>query len=330
MPEAVSPAWNSDLVANHNLLEWLPAANGQEWMMSRNLDGTSAPGNHLETRFDSAVDPVGDINRLDPTVPSKSMDRSKPALNRLRNSHPLTGCRIVDKRGVAGALTHRGPARDDDQVAVFEPARHPVQVVETRRNPDYSLTALHEDRDPLHRRAEQVVQPRQLPLVPVVGDPEHQRLGLVDGVFGFDRVVVPEPGDVPAGRDQPPLVRLLLDDPAVVLDVRRGRHRALHRRQLRPPADPRQQAHLLQLRRPGDVVDRLSRGEQVQGRAVDLPVVLAVEIIGVQELQHIGDGARVEKDRTDDRYTGVALVRWYPPCGEWKRGRHALRVSGPA
>src|SRR5207249_3443396 len=232
MPEAVSPAWNSDLVANHNLLEWLPAANGQEWMMSRNLDGTSAPGNHLETRFDSAVDPVGDINRLDPTVPSQSMDRSKPALNRLRNSHPLTGCRIVDKRGVAGALTHRGPARDDDQVAVFEPARHPVQVVETRRNPDYSLTALHEDRDPLHRRAEQVVHPRPLPLV--------------------------------------------------------------------------------------------------QGRAVDLPVVLAVEILGVQELQHLGDGERFEKDRPDDRDLGVEVVRWYPPCGEWKRGRHALRVSGPA
>src|SRR4029077_8225670 len=105
------------------------------------------------------------------------------------------------------------------------------------------------------------------------------------------------------------------------------------------PADPIQQLHRLQLRRLQEVVDRLPPretgprppggqapvfpAEQVQRRAVDLPVVLPIEVVGAQELKHLRDRKRVEEDRSDDRHLGIEVVRWYPPCGEWKRGRHA-------
>ncbi len=129
-----------------------------------------------------------------------------------------------------GRFAHRGPPRHDDQVGVLEPTGHAVEVVEARRDANHALAALHEDGDALHRGTEQVVQPSQLALVAVVRDAEHERLRLVDRLLGLDRVVVAVARDVATGRDQPAFVRLLLDDPAVVLDVGRGRHQALHRR----------------------------------------------------------------------------------------------------
>jgi len=125
-----------------------------------------------------------------------------------------------------------------------------------------------------------------------------------------------------ARRDQPALVRLLLDDPAVILDVRRGGHRALHRSELRATTHPIEQAHGLQLRRESDVVDRLTRGEEVERRPVDLAVVLAIEVFGVQELQDLGDRKRVEQYRSDDRHLGVKVVGGHPPLNERNRGRH--------
>ncbi len=71
-------------------------------------------------------------------------------------------------------FSHRGSPRHDDQVRVLEPACHPVQVVESRRDPDDPLPALHLQRDPLHRGPQQVVEPHQLALVAVVGDAEHE------------------------------------------------------------------------------------------------------------------------------------------------------------
>ena len=64
----------------------------------------------------------------------------------------------------------------------------------------------------------------------IVCDAEHQRLRLVDRLLRLHPIVVAEARDVRAGGDQAALVRLLLDDPAVELDVRRGRHGTLHRR----------------------------------------------------------------------------------------------------
>jgi len=46
--------------------------------------------------------------------------------------------------------------------------------VESRRNADHTLPALHLERYPLHRRTKQVIEPRQLALVAIVSDTEHQ------------------------------------------------------------------------------------------------------------------------------------------------------------
>src|SRR5437588_12618260 len=81
---------------------------------------------------------------------------------------------IVEEAVTFEALSHSRSSRDDDQVAVLEPTRHPVQVVESRRDADDPLPALHLQRDPLHGWAEQVIEPGQLALVAVVRDAEHE------------------------------------------------------------------------------------------------------------------------------------------------------------
>src|SRR5258708_5573442 len=93
-------------------------------------------------------------------------------------------------------FSHRGTPRHDDQVRVLEPACHPVQIVESRRDPDDPLPALHLQGDPPHGRTQEVVELRELALVPVVSDTDHNRLPLVDRLLGVDRIVVAEPRDV--------------------------------------------------------------------------------------------------------------------------------------
>ena len=142
--------------------------------MTRNLDRTAAASGDLEAWLYPTVNPGMYIARLDTSVRCKAMDLENLSMNRLFDGHPFARGWIVDESVASGALSHGRTSRDDDQVAVLEPARHPVQVVEARRDADDPLSALHLQRDPLHRGSEQVVEPRQLALVPVVGDAEHQ------------------------------------------------------------------------------------------------------------------------------------------------------------
>src|SRR5437868_1239820 len=83
--------------------------------------------------------------------------------------------------------------------------------------------------------------------------------------------------------------------------------------EMRASADAFQNAHRLQLRGQRDVVDGLAPGEQVERRAIDLAVVLAVEVLGVQELQHLGYRQRVHEDRPEHGHLRVEVVWRHPP-----------------
>src|SRR5207302_7255091 len=48
----------------------------------------------------------------------------------------------------------------------------------------------------------------------------------------------------------------------------------------------------------------------------------AIEVLWVEKLQNLRHRKWVDEDRSQDRHLRVEVVRWYPPCGEWKRGRH--------
>src|SRR5450759_1569326 len=128
----------------------------------------------LETRFYAAVDPFAYLVRLDRPIRREAERRRYTTPDCFLNGQSLPSSWVIDEAVVAEALSHRRPTRHDDQVRVLEPACHPVQVVESRRDPDDPLPALHLQRDPLHRGTQQVVKSHQLTLVAVVGDAEHE------------------------------------------------------------------------------------------------------------------------------------------------------------
>src|SRR5216683_7229937 len=135
---------------------------------------STASGRHLETGFDTAIDPIADPVRLDRTIRAESEDLRQVALYGFFDGQTFTSRGVDNKAIILYTLSHGRSPRDDDQVRVLEPAGHPVQVVESGRDPHDPLAALHLQRDPLHRGTQQVVQAHQLALVAVVGDAEHE------------------------------------------------------------------------------------------------------------------------------------------------------------
>src|SRR5205814_5599252 len=79
--ETIDSAWDGDLVANHDVVQRLPAAHGQEWMVAGDLNKAARSCGHFETRFDAAVDPGGDSVGLDSTVPTEAVNTGDLSLD---------------------------------------------------------------------------------------------------------------------------------------------------------------------------------------------------------------------------------------------------------
>src|SRR5437879_2066896 len=134
-------------------------------MVPSDLNAATRSCDDLETWLDPTINPCCDLMGLHLPVQCEPIDTRKPALHVLLEGYAGSRIRIVNESVSPPALSHRRPARHDDQVRVLEPSRHPVEVVEPGRHPDHPLPALHLERDPLHRGTKQVVQLRKLALV---------------------------------------------------------------------------------------------------------------------------------------------------------------------
>ena len=121
--------------------------------------------------------------------------------------------------------------------------------------------------------------------------------------------LLPQPDDLLARTDEPAERRHLLDDPRVVLDVRRRRD---ERRQLGDaPLAARglELAALLELVDERDRVDRLALRPQRERGAVHLRVALAVEVPRVEDLADRPDGDRREEHRAEHGLLGLEVLR---------------------
>src|SRR5262249_556605 len=108
------------------------------------------------------------------------------------------------------------------------------------------------------------------------------------------------------------------------------RHGLLDPGQVSAATDPLQHTELFQLRRERHVVDGLSFAEQVEGGAIDLRVVLAVEILGVEEVQHPRHRRLVQQDGAEDRGLGLEVLRLDSALGPAQNGcgRHDALAGG--
>ena len=83
MSEDLQTAWDSNHIINYKIVQRLPTGDGQEWVMSGNLNPPSGLGRDRETRLDPAVDPSADTARLNAASWRKAEDGRTLALHKL-------------------------------------------------------------------------------------------------------------------------------------------------------------------------------------------------------------------------------------------------------
>ena len=164
-------------------------------------------------------------------------------------------------------LPHRRARREDHEVARLEARREPVEVAEAARDAGDVDAGLVELRDPLEALGEERADVREVAADPLLGEVEDDLLGPVDELGRLADSAPAEPRDLLARLDEPAERRGLLDDPRVVVDVRRRRD---ERRELGDPraaADLLELAALLELVRERDRVDRARPSPRARGIA---------------------------------------------------------------
>ena len=171
---------------------------------------------------------------------------------------------------------------------------------------DARLVQVHDPREAL---VEQVVDVGEVAADPLLRELEHHLLGAVDEVRRLARTRLAEPLDLLADADEPAERRHLLDDPRVVLGVRRRRHDGGELGDLRGAADALELASLVELVRERDRVDRLALAVEGEGRPVDRAVRLAVEVGGVEHLRDGADRGGREQHGAEDRLLGLQVLR---------------------
>jgi hypothetical protein len=131
---------------------------------------------------------------------------------------------------------------------------------------------------------EQVVDRAEVLAAVLVGDLEDRALGHVDEVARGCLVGVDAGLDLPGRLEQAPQHRVLADDPRVLADVADGGHGSGQEVDGSAAANRVELAGLLEVLDERERVHRLAQRVEVEHRAVDDPVGLAIEVLGVEAL----------------------------------------------
>ena len=145
----------------------------------------------------------------------------------------------------------------------------------------------------------------------LLGDGEDLGLGAVEDLVGVGAVGgVAHLDDAGAGLHEAAQHRALVDDLGVVAGVRGGGHRRDERVQVGGAADAADLAALGQLAGDGDGVGGVAAAVQVEDDVVDDLVRGAVEVLGAEHLDDLGDGVLGEQHAAEDALLGRDVVRW--------------------
>jgi hypothetical protein len=202
-------------------------------------------------------------------------------------------------------LSDRGPCRQDHQVRRLEPTEQGVELAEPGRHAEDLATMLVQVFQPVVRLAEQDRQRLEAAIGPALADLEQDRLGPVDGDLRVVGLLVPDRRDLAGGADEIAQDRLALDDPAVMLGVHGGRHGVHERGEVCGAADGVELVAAAQLVPQGHQIDRLTLTVEREHRLVDVRVLAAIEVGGLEEVAHPEDGIGVDQDRAEHALLGL-------------------------
>src|SRR6185437_8947286 len=167
---------------------------------------------------------------------------------------------------------------------------------------------LVEAADRLERLEERVLEEDELALGPALAELVDELLGACDELRRLALALPAELRDIAARDDEPAQCRRLADDLRVVAGVRRGGDEPGELVEADAPADRLELAALLELVRERDRVDGLVLAVELERRAVDLRVRLAVEVARVEDLTDGRDRARRDHHRAEDRLLGFQIL----------------------
>src|SRR5437867_1486493 len=298
-------------------------------MMSSDFNSPTRLRGDRKTRLDTAVDPGAYLTGLDPTVWGKAEDRRPLTSNEFFDRQPFPRLGIVYECGRNYALTHSRPRSNDDQVGLLEASGLGIQVVESTWHAGDDRLVLVDLLDLVPGCLEDVFERDEVLRDAAFCDVEDHTLGGVERLARGRALVEAEGGDAPAGTDQLTFRARFLDQVAVVLDIGGGGDAALQFGEERLATNALEHTHLLQLRRQRQQVNRIGPVVQVQRGAVDLRVMVQIEVLRTEEVGHPDDRVAVEHQRTEYRRLGFEVVRRHAATGR-RRSRRAPQVNRQA
>jgi hypothetical protein len=230
-------------------------------------------------------------------------------LEREHGDRPLladadVGGHVQRQRG----LPHAGAGGQDQQVRVLKARRQLVEVAIAGGDAGQVLLRLVELCDPLERLGQQVGHRAEVVRDPLVGDREHDLLGLVDDLLWLAQALESDPGDLGAGVDQVPERARIADDlgvPQCVGYRGNGRRQGVHHGLA---ADLVDQAAALERVEDGDRIDRLALAVHRQHGLVEELVRPAVEVLRPQHLGHDRNRVRRDQHRAQHRFFRVQIL----------------------
>lgn len=209
-------------------------------------------------------------------------------------------------------LAHRGTRGDDDHLPRVQAVRERVEVGEPRGHAGH-LSAARPDRLDLVEGALHDVAERQVVLTgALLGDRVDLGLRAVDDLVDVVVGRVSHLRDARARLDQPAQHRALVHDLGVVRRIGRRGHRLDEVVQVGGPADLVDLAALGQLGGNGDGVGRLTLGVDVEDGRVDGLVGRLVEVVALEDLDHVGDGVLGQQHAAQNGLLGLEVLRRHP------------------
>ena len=163
--------------------------------------------------------------------------------------------------------------------------------------------------DPLEALLEERLDVGEVARDALLAELEHHLLRAVDEVRDLAGPLLAQAGDLLAGADEATEGRHLLDDARVVLHVRGRRDERGELGHLRLAADRLQLSALVELVRERDGVDRLALRPKGERGSEELPVALAVEVRGVEDLADGSDRGGREQHRAQHGLLGLEVLR---------------------
>ena len=198
---------------------------------------------------------------------------------------------------------------DDHEVVGLEPRRQLVEVSEARREPGVGRLAVLDLLELDHRGVDQLAERGDLVAVVPSRDVVDPLLRGVRDRLGILRCRVRHVHDVGGRPDQSPEQGGLRDDPRVVRGGGRGRDLVGEVPDVQRAADVVESPLPPEGLHGGQLVDGLPARVQLAEHLEDPPVRRTVEVLGLEELDDVGDGLGRQHHRTEGSRLRLHVVR---------------------